>query len=193
MMKQLILFFSTLVLILCDTEDRNFYNSIYVTSPTPVIKVEATASQYNVGDFVYVNTDDFNNVITEPGQSTPLNIFKTTNSTFMLYFFYLEKNVNGEWTRVIVSSNNLDVDSGTANLTETINVMAFYNELTDKFDSRIGVKIESPGQYRLIFQESIQTSNHIQLSSPSVNGFTAVIISSKLQFGTGNSYNFTVL
>ena len=192
-MKQLILFFSTLVLISCDTEDRNFYNSIYVTSPTPVIKVEATASQYNVGDFVYVNTDDFNNVITEPGQSTPLNIFKTTNSTFMLYFFYLEKNVNGEWTRVIVSSNNLDVDSGTANLTETINVMAFYNELTDKFDSRIGVKIESPGQYRLIFQESIQTSNHIQLSSPSVNGFTAVIISSKLQFGTGNSYNFTVL
>ena len=105
----------------------------------------------------------------------------------------MEKNVNGEWTRVIVSSNNLDVDSGTANLTETINVMAFYNELTDKFDSRIGVKIESPGQYRLIFQESIQTSNHIQLSSPSVNGFTAVIISSKLQFGTGNSYNFTVL
>lgn len=192
-MKKYIFSIFVIFLMSCDTEDRDFYNSIYVTTPTPVIKVEATVAQYNAGDFVYVNTDDFNNVIQEPGQTTPLNIFKTTNATYMRYFFSLEKNVSGTWTRVALSNNDLYVTKGTANLTETINVGAVYNQLTDTFDSRVGVKISSAGQYRFVFQESIETSNHLQIASDFVNGYTPVVISSMLLYGNGSSYNFTVL
>lgn len=192
-MKNILLFLSLITIIACDTEDRDFFNSVYVTSQTPVIKVESTTAQYNIGDYVFVNTDDFTNIISEPGQSTPLNIFKTTNSTFMRYFFSLEKNVNGEWTKVILNNTDLTIDSGIANLTETINVGARYNPSTNKFDSRVGIKITSAGQYRFVFQESIQTANHIQIASDLVKDHTAVVISSTLLFGSGNIYNFSVL
>lgn len=192
-MKKIIFSFIVLVAFSCDTENRNFYNTVYFTSPTPIIQVEVPIIPINANDFIYVNTDDFDNILIEPGQSTPLNIFKTTHSPFMRFFFTLEKNVNGEWTTVVLNVNDLIVDKGEANLTTSINVAAKYNSLSDSFESRIGIRLTSQGQYRLFFQPSLQTSGHLQMASDLMKGTTAVVVSSTLLNGQGNVFNFSVL
>jgi len=190
-MKNII--FSFILFFIVSCEDREFYNSVYFTVNNPIIKVEASFIEYHVGDVLFLNTDNFNSVLTEPNQTTPLDIFKTSGSNFMRYYFTLEKKVNNQWTRVALNTNDIIINRGIVNITETVNVGAKYNVNNNKYESRVGVKLNSVGEYRLLFGQSLENPNLVQLSSDQVNGFTTVVVSSTLESGNGYIYNFSVL
>jgi hypothetical protein len=187
------LFLSFVFLLLFSCEEREFYNSVYLTVNNPIIKVEASLIDYRVGDVLFMNTDSFSSVLNEPNQATPIDVFRTSGSNFMRYFFTLEKNVSGQWIRVALSTSDIVVDRGIVNVTESINVGARYNGNNKKYESRVGVRLNAVGQYRLLLGESLENPSLVQFSSDQVNGFTTVVVASPLEFGTGFSYNFTVL
>ncbi|WP_395061573.1 hypothetical protein [Flavobacterium sp.] len=189
-----ITFLAALVLLVftgCDTNDDDFYNSEYITIPNLVqIQTQAT---YNVGDYLYVNAS-INRLQTEAGQTTQLDIRKTTNNAPSFSFSYmLEKKVNADWILVDANLSTIDLDNGQFESGSFYNATAVFDTQSDSYEFLNGVKLTTTGQYRLSFGYNSSSTNLVEMRSNSVNGAIFLnLLTTTNNLDADGFYNFTV-
>lgn len=178
----------------CSNKDNEFYNDVFL-SAADLIDVEQQTT-YSVGDILYVNTNDFKRVITEIGQTTPLDVYHTTGGAPSFTFTYLleKSNAAGEWSTVQTSESDLVTDRGASyNFSDFVQAQALFDIETQQYEYRGGIRLNSPGTYRLRFTYNNPVSKAVVLVSDSVNNnLFATIYSDCADLDAGGYYNFTV-
>lgn len=186
----IVLFFTTFIS--CDTNDDDYYNSEFVSIPN-LVQIE-TQSTYNVGDYLYVNSF-INRLQTELNQTTLLDLRKSTGNADVFKFSYLlEKKINAtDWALVDASPSNHNVTLGQFETGSFYDASAVFNSLTDKYEFRTGIKLQSAGQYRLSFGYNSSSTTQVELQSNSLNGNIVMnIFSDVSHLDSSGFYNFTV-
>jgi hypothetical protein len=166
-MKKLLLLASVFLFSNCDTNDDGFYNNLYIDVPNLVtIQVQPT---YNVGDYLYVNSD-FSRYLPEVGQSELLDIYHTTDGATQFYFTYvIERKINAtEWEVVSVNDNQLDIIQGDA-LNDSFYVIGIcqYNEIDQSYEYNVGFPLLTAGEYRFSFGYNSSSTDSVELRSVS--------------------------
>jgi len=94
----------------CDTNDDDFYNTVYISVPN-LVQIQ-TKPTYSTGDNIYVSAY-INRLLSEPNQTSLLDIRKTTNNAPSFNFSYLlERKVGNDWVLVDASFPNIDLNLG---------------------------------------------------------------------------------
>jgi hypothetical protein len=191
-MKKSILFYILFLLPIlnsCSKEDEEFFNAVYTTIPN-LVTVEVQSS-YNVNDVLWLNTNNFSRYLNQPNQTTPLDVFKTTQSNYFIFTYRLEKKINeSEWENVSVG-NNFIAEKGRITTNVYVSGYADFNATTNQYEHRGGIRLTQPGDYRLIFFDGYNGSN-FDLISDSANNFTFLTINTTAVNINGVAYNFTV-
>ncbi|WP_396150326.1 hypothetical protein [Flavobacterium sp.] len=189
-LKNIILFALITFSISCSKEDEEFFNAVYTTIPG-LVTIEAQPS-FAVNDVLWLNTNTFSRYLTEPNQTTPLDVYRTTNSETFSFLYRLEKQVNGEWENVAIGSNFIE-DKGEMSIGNYITGIAFYNDITETYEYRGGLLLTQPGQYRLGFFSGHNGFN-FDIISESANRSTFLTIATTAFNAPDGSgfYNFTV-
>ena len=188
----LLLLFTSFVLLSCDTNDDDFYNTEYVRVNN-LMQIE-TAASYSVGDFLYLNCNVANQVM-EVGQSTPLDIRKTTNNAPSLAFSYVLERQTGvdEWSPVTVANNQLNITAGALETTGFYLASATYNTSTSSYQFRAGIPLLSSGTYRLSYGYNSSATDVVELRSNSnSSAITLMIYTTSNAINSSGYYQFTV-
>lgn len=172
----------------CSKEDEEFYNAVYTNIPG-LVSIEVQPS-YEVNDVLWLNTDSFSRYLSEPNQTTPLDIYRTTNSQKFSFLYRLEKQVNGEWENVAVG-NNIETNKGQMSIGNYVTAIAMYNPTTESYEYRGGLRLTQTGQYRIGFFNGYNGSN-FDIISDSSNNSTFLTIATTAINATNGFYNFTV-
>ncbi len=172
----------------CSKEDEEFYNAVYTAVPG-LVAIEVQPG-YNVNDVLWLNTDAFSRYLPEPDQTTPLDVYRTTNSEQFSFLYRLEKQVNGEWQNVAVG-NNIIEDKGEMRIGNYITANAIYNSNTENYEYRGGLRLTETGQYRIGFFSGYNGVD-FDLISDSSNRSTFLTIATTANNVTNGFYNFTV-
>jgi len=182
--------FLTLItlLISCSKEDEEFYNAVYTTIPD-LVSIEVQPN-YEVNDILWINTNTFSRYLSEPNQTTPLDVYRTTNSQKFSFLYRLEKQVDGEWENVAVGNNFVEED-GSMSIGNYVTANAIYNSNTETYEFRGGLLLTQTGQYRIGFFSGYNGSN-FDIISDSANRSTFLTIATTAINATGGFYNFTV-
>ncbi|MFM2230205.1 MAG: hypothetical protein RL607_1463 [Bacteroidota bacterium] len=176
----------------CDTNDDDFYNTEYVRVNN-LIQVE-TQSVYHVGDKLFINCEA-DRLVSEVGQTNPLDIRKTTNNAPSLSFSYiLEKQTSPtEWATVSVPNNQIDLTAGSIESVGFYMATANYNGLTDSYQFRAGIPLLSAGTYKLSYGYNSSATDIIELRSNSVSSaITLMIYTTSNAVNSEGNYIFTV-
>lgn len=169
-------------------DDDEFYNSKYVAIPD-LIQVERQ-NVYLVGEAIYVNTD-FSRLLNEPGFSTPLDIYKTTNGASFSFSFGLEKrNPDNTWSIVDLENKMIgdrgNIFDGSYNIAECI-----YNPETETYQFRAGIPLQETGTYRIFF--GFSDASRLELASNNDSEKSTYLnIKTTIKDLNGLYYNFTV-
>lgn len=178
----------------CSNKDSEFYNDVFLSS-ADLIDVEQQPT-YSVGDIIYVNTDNFERVIPENGQTAPLDVYQTTGGAPSFTFTYLleKSGASGEWSTVQTNESDLVTDRGASyNFSDFVQAQALFDVETQSYEYRGGIRLTSPGSYRLRFTYNNPASRAVILVSDSVNSnLFATIYSDCSDLDGGGYYNFTV-
>lgn len=175
----------------CDDED-GFYNEKYVDTAT-LVTID-TQTEYAVGDFLYVSAD-FSRYLSEPGQSNPLDIYRTTSGAPGFVFSYLveKESTPGVWTPVETTQNELNIVTGSAQAGGFVLGTAVYDATDESYEYQIGFPLESAGNYRISFGVNSTATNEIELRSQSpANKLFLNLISDTTQLNAAGFYTFTV-
>ncbi len=172
----------------CSKEDEEFYNAVYTAVPG-LVAIEVQPG-YNVNDVLWLNTNALSRYLPEPDQTTPLDIYRTTNSQKFSFLYRLEKQVNGEWQNVAVG-NNIVEDKGEMRIGNYITANAIYNSNTEIYEYRGGLRLTETGQYRIGFFSGYNGTD-FDLISDSSNRSTFLTIATTANNTTNGFYNFTV-
>ena len=180
------------LLMSCNTNDDDFYNT-QTTSIPNLVTVEISSTGYNVGDYIYINSI-INRIQTEANQSTPLDIRKSTGNASSLSFNYvLERKIDATtWETVDATSSNLNLTKGQFLNGDYYTADALFNSLSDAYEFRAGIKLNTAGDYRITFINS-SGANQVELRSNSSESNIVLNINSTTNTANGSSYNFTVL
>jgi hypothetical protein len=168
--KLLILIFSTLFLSSCDTNDNTFYNDVFATVPN-LVQVDVPVLSFQINDRLYVNCT-VDRLLNEANQTNPLDIRETTGNAASLNFSYtLEKKINAtEWQAIDFTANsNVDIVYGGYESGSFILAKATYNTSLEKYQYRVGLPLQTAGQYRLSFGYNSSSTDAIELRSESLN------------------------
>ena len=190
-MKNIKLLFLAVVAIVAFSgcgEDDEFYNSKYISIPD-LIEIENEAD-YQVGDVLYLNTN-FSKLLTEPGQSTPLDIYKTTDGASFSFYYGLEKrNADNTWT-VVNLENKMILDQGKVFDGDYSIGQAIYNPVRQTYQFRAGIPLQETGNYRIFF--GLSDASHLELTSVN-SSKRSIYLSIKTTANnlTNGFYNFTV-
>ena len=169
-------------------DDDEFYNSKYVAIPE-LIQVERQ-NVYLVGEAIYVNTD-FSKILNEPGFSTPLDIYKTTNGASFSFSFGLEKrNPDNTWSIVDLENKMIgdrgNIFDGSYNIAECI-----YNPITETYQFRAGIPLQQTGTYRIFF--GFSDASRLELASNNDSEKSTYLnIKTTIKDLNDLYYNFTV-
>lgn len=169
-------------------DDDEFYNSKYVAIPE-LIQVERQ-NVYLVGEAIYVNTD-FSKILNEPGFSTPLDIYKTTNGASFSFSFGLEKrNPDNTWSIVDLENKMIgdrgNIFDGSYNIAECI-----YNPATETYQFRAGIPLQETGTYRIFF--GFSDASRLELASNNDSEKSTYLnIKTTIKDLNDLYYNFTV-
>ena len=169
-------------------DDDEFYNSKYISIPN-LIAIE-NQPDYQVGDVLYLNTN-FSKLLTEPGQSTPLDIFKTTDGASFSFYYGLEKrNLDSSWTPINLENKTI-LDQGKVFDGDYSIGQAIYNPATQTYQFRAGIPLQETGNYRIFF--GLSDASHLELTSIN-SSKRSIYLSIKTTANnlTGGFYNFTV-
>lgn len=170
-------------------DDDEFYNSKSISIPG-LIEIE-NEPNYEVGDVLYLNTN-FSKLLTEPGQSAPLDIFKTTDGATSFSFYYgLEKrNPDNTWTAVNLE-NKMILDQGEVFDGDYSIGQAIFNPVTQTYQFRAGIPLQETGNYRIFF--GLSDASHLELTSVN-SSKRSIYLSIKTTANnlTDGFYNFTV-
>ncbi|MCZ8296314.1 MAG: hypothetical protein O9297_03740 [Flavobacterium sp.] len=193
MKKIVLLFLSFFVVSLssCDTNDDDFYNTEYVRV-NGLVTIE-TQANYAVGDKITVNCV-VDRLVNELGQSTPLDIRKTTNNAPSLTFSYvLEKQNGSEWVPVSVPANQMEVSSGQLQNLGFYLATAPYDTVQDAYVFRAGLPLLSSGTYRLSYGYNSEETDVVELRSNSASdAITLLIYTTSNALNNSGFYTFTV-
>ena len=190
-MKSIKLLFLTIVAMTAFSscgDDDEFYNSKYVAIPE-LIQVERQ-NVYLVGEAIYVNTD-FSKILNEPGFSTPLDIYKTTNGASFSFSFGLEKrNPDNTWSIVDLENKMIgdrgNIFDGSYNIAECI-----YNPATETYQFRAGIPLQETGTYRIFF--GFSDASRLELASNNDSEKSTYLnIKTTIKDLNDLYYNFTV-
>lgn len=153
---------SALALVSCNDDDE-FYNAVYVESPG-LVSIEIPAEGYAVNDNFNFSID-FSRYITEPGQTTPLDLYKTTEAPSFGFNYYLQKKTgNNTWTTVFANDEEYRVGE----------IIYFTGSQTYEFDE--SYPLTSAGDYRFRLGTNAYDLKKTDLISRNPNNKTLVII-----------------
>ncbi|MEZ4837625.1 hypothetical protein [Flavobacterium sp.] len=172
----------------CSKEDEEFYNAVYTTIPG-LVTIE-TESNYEVNDILWLNTNSFSRYLSEPNQTTLLDVYRTTNSQTFSFLYRLEKQVDGEWENVSVGNNFIE-NKGEMTIGNYITGIALYNNSNESYEFRGGLVLTEPGQYRIGFFSGFNGSN-FDIISESANRSTFLTIATTAVNTVNGFYTFTV-
>lgn len=191
MKKSILLYMLILLPILnsCSKEDEEFYNAVYTTIPN-LVEVEVQEN-YEVNDVLWLNTNTFSRYLSEPNQTRPLDVFKTTNSSYFAFTYRLEKRINADTWENVAIENNFVVDKGRLATIVYITGYADFNSVTNQYEHRCGIRLTEPGEFRIVFFSGYN-GNNFDLISDSGNNKTFLTINTTAQNINGSSYTFTV-
>jgi hypothetical protein len=200
-MKKLHNFFliilASLFLNSCDTNDNTFYNDVFATVPN-LVQVDVPVTGFNVNDHLYVNCS-VDRFLDEANQANPLDIRATTGNAATLNFSYvLEKKISAtEWETIDFSANsNVVIVNGSYESGSFVLGKAAYNATLEKYEYRIGLPLQTAGDYRLSFGYNSSSANQIELRSSSIgkNIFLNIFTTESNSILDSQGYfNFTVL
>jgi hypothetical protein len=172
----------------CTSGDEEFYNSVYTTVPN-LVTVE-TQPSYNVDDVLWVNSI-FSRYLSEPNQSTPLDIYKTTNSDQFSFLYSIEKQYSDNTWRNIANDNLFVLDKGLVTINNYITAYAIFNPTEQIYEYRGGIKLTEAGTYRIGFFAGYNGLNFDLISDSSTN-FTFLTIATSANNLDSGYYTFTV-
>lgn len=179
------------ILVSCDGNDDDFYNSEYLTIPNLVtIEVQPT---YAVNDYIYVNSV-INRLQTEANQTTQLDLRKSTGNAESFNFTYLlERKVGNDWVLTTISANNTIVTEGLLLFGGFNDAYANFYDSSDAYRFRAGIKLEQSGDYRLSFGYNSGNTAGVDLRSNSTENNIFLNINSPINNLNGEGYYlFTV-
>ena len=172
----------------CSEEDEEFYNAVYTTIPN-LVSIEVQPN-YAVNDVLWLNTNAFSNYLSEPNQTTLLDVYRTTNSQKFSFIYRLERQVAGNWEIVSVGNNTV-LDKGEMSIGNYITANAIFNSTTEEYEFRGGLRLTQAGQYRIGFFSGHNGSN-FDIISDSSNNSTFLTIATTANNVTNGFYTFTV-
>lgn len=175
------------VLIGCNNADDEFYNSVFIEVPN-LIEVE-TQSSYAVDDVLWINTNSFSKLLTEPGQSQPLDVFLSTGADTFKFAYYLERQNGSNW-ELVDPTGNLVNNLGTAVILNGITGFSTLND-SNIYEFRNGIKLTQTGNYRLTFFSSFRGQG-VDIISENAPNKTYMIITTTVLGINGNTYSFSV-
>lgn len=181
-MKTIKLFFIAilggLVFNSCQTDDE-FYNSVYLSVPD-LITID-TPDTYAVGDYVSFHTN-FSRYLPEPGQSSLLDIYRTSGANSFGFAYRLERlTAPNVWTSVLLNGNEFSVEN------------ALYEPEYLSYESSEAIQLNEAGEYRLSFGQSFSGSDSTDLISANEENKTAVVIATNANdVDSEGYYYFTV-
>jgi len=186
------LFFALATLLMaaeCTREDDEFYNAVYTTIPG-LVTVE-TQPNYQVNDVLWLNTNTFSRYLAEPNQSTPLDVYKTTNSSEFSFLYSIEKKTGEDLWVSVANGNNFIVESGSVSINNYITAFAIYNQASEKYEFRGGIKLTEPGEFRIGFFAGYNGENFDIISDSSTSSTFLTIATTANSLSSGY-YTFTV-
>lgn len=185
--KQIIFIGLFFFILSCNNADDEFYNSVFIEVPN-LIQVE-TQANYAVDDILWINTNEFASVMSEAGQTEPLNIFLTTGADTFKFAYFIERQNGSEWEMYNVNGNLVN-DFGGAVILNGITGFPLLNS-ANFYEYRNGIRLNQTGNYRLTFYSSFR-SQGVDLISENAPERTYMIITTTVNGITGNTYNFSV-
>lgn len=174
----------------CDSDDDGFYNSEYLTIPN-LVTIE-TQSSYAVNDYLYINSL-INRLQTEENQTTLLDLRKSTGNAPSFNFNYLlERKVGADWVLVTLSNANSTVTEGHLLIGGFYDAYADFDQVTDSYRFRAGIKLENAGEYRLSFGYNSSNAGVDLRSNSTGNNIFLNIFSPISNLNNEGFYLFTV-
>jgi len=175
----------------CNTNDDGFYlnkvveaNGLIVIAPHP--------STYTVNEKLYVSAS-VPRLLTEAGQSTPLDVIKSTGASVFTFSYAIEKQNGSNWDIVYVANNQIDLVKGTLYNDLYLQAGSNYVASTDSFEYEAGFPLLSAGTYRLSFGYNGVATNRVYLRSESAAGQVILNLNSTVAgLDAEGFYNFTV-
>lgn len=160
----LFLLFAISIFTSCDTNDDGFYNTVYIDASNLVTFSNQT--NYSTGDYFYVQ-GVIPRLLPEVGQTTPVDIYKTTNGATKIAFSYvIERRVNAtDWEVVSVNDNQLDIEEGSAQNGAYVYGLCLYNSTNQVYNYRVGFPLTAIGNYRVSFGYNSSSTNSVELRS----------------------------
>lgn len=151
----------------CDTDDDTFYKTIYVEGDNNIVTFPATTT-YNVGDYFNV-TANIDRYIAEPGESTLLDVYRTTgNAQEFVFSYVIERKINAtDWEVVTVNNNQLVINTGSAQNTGAFLYGICEYDGVNKYLYDVGFPLLTAGNYRVSFGYNSSSTNSVELISQS--------------------------
>lgn len=175
----------------CDTNDDGFYNEAYVEASN-LVAIEMQPS-YSINDVVYINAS-IPNFLPETGQSTLLDIRKTTGNADSFNFSYIleKKSAASIWEYIDIGTNYVS-DQGNANVGSFVQAIPQYQSTSASYDYRGGIRLVETGEYRLSFGYNSGSVNSVELRSDSIGNNLFLNINSAItSLNSEGFYTFVV-
>jgi hypothetical protein len=191
------LFFGAMATLLmaadCSNKDSEFYNDVFISVPS-LVNIEEGDNIFSVGDPVIVSSS-FSKIVSEQGQETDVDLFRTTGGARSFTFSYLiERQNGGQWETANIDESNVVNDLGnSSSFGDFVLAQAIFDTELQSYDYRGGVVMTSAGDYRLRFTYNNSVSSTLVLTSDSFsNNLFVNIYSTCDDIDDTGYYYFTV-
>jgi hypothetical protein len=166
----------------CTLDDYG-YDCIYLNN-NDLIKVH-TLSEYQVDDVLYIESV-FSKLQEESGQTTLLDIYKTTKSKDFKFSFHLEKKTfNGNYSQIsFVETDFESAGKGYLTFGRFPSAICTLNEETNNYEFYQGIILHEAGEYRLTIHSNLQNTGY--------SGDFSVSIDTSVENFTDDSIEFIV-
>lgn len=148
----------------CDTNDDGFYNTVYIDASNLVTFSNQT--DYVTGDYFFVDAN-IPRLLPEVGQTTPVDIYKTTNGATKIAFSYIiERRINAtDWEVVTINDNEFGMIEGSAQSGAYVYGLCLYDSNDQIYKYRVGFPLTATGNYRVSFGYNSSSTNSVELRS----------------------------
>lgn len=175
----------------CSNKDSEFYNDVFVSSPelVTVYMDDTLPTEQNI-----TVEADIDRLLSVPGHSRPLDIFKTTGGAGKLEFSYeIEKLTDGEWVAVSIQESQITVHRGQAYGGDFILGKCVYNSVSDQYEFKASLSGFSAGSYRLSFGYNSLSTTDVEFRSESIGNNLFLNLNSRYsELDGGGYYPFTI-
>lgn len=170
----------------CSNKDSEFYNDVFVSSPDLVSVYTDDSLPTNPTITVEADID---RLLTIPGKTNPLDIFKTTGGATRLQFSYeIEKLSGTEWIPVSIQSSQLGINRGEAYGGDFVLGKCVYNTATDIYEYKVNIGGLAAGSYRLSFGYNSLSTTDVEFRSESIGNNLFLNLNSRYSGLDGAGY-----